>query len=476
MPAEEVFLQAIREHPEDNLPRLVFADWLDEQGQSPRAEFVRVQCELSILADTDPRLGALKVHADELEAAHRQGWVGPLHDHPSCSVTFRRGFVDRVNFSDYRQGPAVLSALRVAFARNAISELDYYCSSDGLPDNRVSELLRESLNWPEFRSLRHLKLSYYRSLGPDGWEDDEVEQLIRNPHLSNLTSLSLRSDVSPGQLARLGQATFASSLRRFHANMGPDGDHQDWCRVWRQLPFLHQLTELDLGIDWHTDDTLAALLEADLPNVRSVNLNCNDLTEGVFSVLAGWPRLGQVHSLELMSNNLGPSLFTRLAELPAGTLRVLSLGGEIYRNRATRVFLSRPGSFDPGSFVGFVNSPLAGRLTELMVTEVTSGGLLVRALSDAPLHALTKLNLYQVEFERDDLQHLLSAEWFGHLRHLRIGRHGSTDADAELFLSCPLHPEATLSLDFGYSNSQVSPDMKKKLRERWRSQIQISPE
>lgn len=33
--------------PDDDIPRLVLADWLEEHGQSERAEFVRVQCELA---------------------------------------------------------------------------------------------------------------------------------------------------------------------------------------------------------------------------------------------------------------------------------------------------------------------------------------------------------------------------------------------------------------------------------------------
>jgi uncharacterized protein (TIGR02996 family) len=46
---EAAFLAAIIERPDDDVPRLVFADWLDEHGQPERAEFVRVQVELAAL-------------------------------------------------------------------------------------------------------------------------------------------------------------------------------------------------------------------------------------------------------------------------------------------------------------------------------------------------------------------------------------------------------------------------------------------
>jgi uncharacterized protein (TIGR02996 family) len=46
MSPEEAFLVSIIEHPEDDTPRLVFADWLEEHDQAERAEFIRVQCQL----------------------------------------------------------------------------------------------------------------------------------------------------------------------------------------------------------------------------------------------------------------------------------------------------------------------------------------------------------------------------------------------------------------------------------------------
>src|SRR5262249_46940199 len=40
----DAFLRAIIENPNDDGPRLVYADWLEESG-NPRGEFIRVQCE-----------------------------------------------------------------------------------------------------------------------------------------------------------------------------------------------------------------------------------------------------------------------------------------------------------------------------------------------------------------------------------------------------------------------------------------------
>jgi uncharacterized protein (TIGR02996 family) len=43
---DAALLQAIREAPDDDAPRLVYADWLDEHGAPERAEFIRVCVEL----------------------------------------------------------------------------------------------------------------------------------------------------------------------------------------------------------------------------------------------------------------------------------------------------------------------------------------------------------------------------------------------------------------------------------------------
>jgi uncharacterized protein (TIGR02996 family) len=73
---EDAFLQAIIANPEDPAPRLVYADWLEEQGQAERAEFARVQAMLRQTPASDPRHERLEArHAELLWVAHREGWV-----------------------------------------------------------------------------------------------------------------------------------------------------------------------------------------------------------------------------------------------------------------------------------------------------------------------------------------------------------------------------------------------------------------
>jgi uncharacterized protein (TIGR02996 family) len=75
MSAEAAFLQAIREAPEDDAPRLVYADWLDDQDRAERAELIRTQCALAALAEAGPRRAALAEREKVLLEAHKVEWT-----------------------------------------------------------------------------------------------------------------------------------------------------------------------------------------------------------------------------------------------------------------------------------------------------------------------------------------------------------------------------------------------------------------
>ena len=58
MSDDSTFLAAINTAPADNTPRLVYADWLEEQGRP--AEFLRIECEI---AELDPGDYWQRVHS-----------------------------------------------------------------------------------------------------------------------------------------------------------------------------------------------------------------------------------------------------------------------------------------------------------------------------------------------------------------------------------------------------------------------------
>src|SRR5262245_26190478 len=81
MSREQSLLQAILEAPDDDAVRLVYADWLEEHGtahDTARAEFIRVQVELTKLEQHDPRRPELEEREQDLQAEHEDRWLAPF--------------------------------------------------------------------------------------------------------------------------------------------------------------------------------------------------------------------------------------------------------------------------------------------------------------------------------------------------------------------------------------------------------------
>jgi uncharacterized protein (TIGR02996 family) len=72
---QAAFLAAIHDHPEDDGPRLRFANWLEERGD-PRSELIRVQCALACLDEDDPRREELERREEQLLGRHGEAWRG----------------------------------------------------------------------------------------------------------------------------------------------------------------------------------------------------------------------------------------------------------------------------------------------------------------------------------------------------------------------------------------------------------------
>lgn len=62
----EAFLRAIYDDPDDDTPRLVYADFLEENGDPDRAAFIRYACELALSDETDLRWVQLEEETESL--------------------------------------------------------------------------------------------------------------------------------------------------------------------------------------------------------------------------------------------------------------------------------------------------------------------------------------------------------------------------------------------------------------------------
>jgi uncharacterized protein (TIGR02996 family) len=197
MSIEQGILDDIISHPEVDTPRLVFADWLDEHGDSARAEFIRAQVCLGKSRRSSPPWdlepltsigwgspGTWRDPADSPEQrelafrcrrlldAHEGAWLSPLGGLLKREWAWSRGFVEVVDAD-----PASLAAAgKEAFALHPIRRLilgGLEGKTDALSlipaDNRLLAL----------------------DLILDGLRLESLEELASSPHLGGLTELNL---------------------------------------------------------------------------------------------------------------------------------------------------------------------------------------------------------------------------------------------------------------------------------------------
>ncbi len=85
---------AILSAPDDDAPRLAFADGI-ERDDAARAELIRAQCEIARLAPADPRITALRLREQLLVAKHGAKWLKPLKP-TAVHARLERGFFEQV--------------------------------------------------------------------------------------------------------------------------------------------------------------------------------------------------------------------------------------------------------------------------------------------------------------------------------------------------------------------------------------------
>lgn len=119
-PGYEPLLAAVCTAPWDELPRLVFADWLDDHGEHDRAEFIRLHCERWRVREKRRANQPLGARIAGLRAANEARWRSELPALPGVGWgRYWRGFVSEARFADpavlVEHADAVFSATPVQF-------------------------------------------------------------------------------------------------------------------------------------------------------------------------------------------------------------------------------------------------------------------------------------------------------------------------------------------------------------------------
>ncbi len=172
-------LQAVLACPTDDLPRLIYADYLEEIGDATtiaRAQFIRLQC---CSVDDPMPVGERLGREQALSSRHLLAWLAPLRERGEALFNrgthglFRRGFVEVV----WMPAAHYLWKADRLFAKAPVNELRVTRAS--------LQEWRELLNSEVLARLTTLDFSD-RRLG-----DDLVPMLANSKYLSRLNRLRL---------------------------------------------------------------------------------------------------------------------------------------------------------------------------------------------------------------------------------------------------------------------------------------------
>jgi uncharacterized protein (TIGR02996 family) len=399
--AEEsrAFLDAIREAPDDDAPRLVYADWLDDHGEPARAEFIRVQCERARLPAYGERGAELWSRENELLEANGAAWLGPLaeklhHD------TFRRGFPE-----DLTLCPEEMVALAKEFDAR-------------VPAGRVTLF--------------------------GDYNDPEIETLTTCLHMGWVAGLKFRyPPVTDTGLELVANAVNLQYLAELSVEMGHFTTNG--MRALTTSPHREALRRLDLHHNRHHAAPPAAADALAAPGVlfrlRSLSLDSYSLGPAGAAVLAGTANLAEVKDLRLPLNELGDEGAIALARSPhlrglsslhltsngvtSRSVRELADSPLLDGIRALDLAINKVG--DEGA-EALAASPCLAALKRLSLswTDITDRGAAALAAS-THLNNLTTLELLGNGLSNQGSQALFESPNLRRLERISIGAHDGRD-------------------------------------------------
>jgi uncharacterized protein (TIGR02996 family) len=321
------FLRTILAHPDDDGPRLVFANWLDEHGQPERAEFIRVQIDLARCPFTAPDYDRLAERERQLLDEWRAVWWSELPQPTGWSWgAFHRGFVSSVTLWPDKMPLAVanLPLLRASAplrrlevnlsTRGAGANLLEHCPLDWVRELAVKhpfplERLWSWLTSPAARQLERFDLEM------DCFNDTDLEQFLAAPRLDCLHTLDLARAIIDADTAQ--QLAVAASLQHLR-ELRLGGALEDAnLHALATSPYLNSLETLRIRWGHFTSAGLTALANSPLlGRLTTLDLSCSTLEPAGVSALARSPQMRRVVRLDLNECELPAATLTELAESP----------------------------------------------------------------------------------------------------------------------------------------------------------------
>jgi uncharacterized protein (TIGR02996 family) len=309
------FLRAILANPDEDAPRLIYADWLEEQGDADQAEFIRVQCELARLSAETERRTELSRRQWDLLFQHNEEWRSAwLPGQADTQLRYVRGLPEAL----IGTAADVLAAAEQLQGRAPIRELELHklkgrggalAACPLLADIRRIKVIATGGIDSDFLTILHSPyLTGLSALTCAGGfvQPWTLREMVLVPQFRTLTEL----DLSTNHFANAGLAELIKGvhlldrllrLEMSDCSLG-DAAIEDWCG---QQPHPH-LEHLDLSQNHRLGDAAAkALARATHWNhLQVLLLRGTAIHANGAQALARSAPLQQLHRLDLRYNTI----------------------------------------------------------------------------------------------------------------------------------------------------------------------------
>jgi uncharacterized protein (TIGR02996 family) len=350
MSDSDALLRGILENPDDDAPRLVYADWLEEEGKADHAELIRIQCER-------PHSVQRGARAAELE------WAvgGSLAATPGVRLWWERGFIGRIttgllNYLDHAGSLASYApAVEVVLERDNRDDAEM----EDLDFEEYDAVFARFADCPQLTSCIALDLSAYCP-GIEG-----MGLILRSPYLSNLRRLNAPNNEAGPSVEEVARPTYARlAWANFH-----NSDSASDCPSVTPLvtsPHLANLEYLDFGSCEQGDDDLLALAATPhMARLRYLNVSVSWFTPAGIEALGRAGSLGALTELDL-AHSFGSS-FTERDQPGSGDAHLAALANSPLIGQLTHLSLAGNGISDAGA-QALAQSARSLRLTHLDLT------------------------------------------------------------------------------------------------------------
>jgi uncharacterized protein (TIGR02996 family) len=306
---QKLLLDAILKFPDEDAPRLMYADEIRANGDIDRAEFIQLQIALERGAPDDPTRPEMVARKNELLRLHGDLWAAEVADPHVNEVRFRRGFVEDMETTARRfiskpewsrRVPLRVARLsRAAGSAVALTTTPNFAGLEALVihDDRFGDDDLTGLVASAGTRLTALMVSGRSPFNGLAISNRGVGALAGSGLLGNLTTLALGTNGTVGSAALRMLAVRGGGLRHLQLVNTDIGDHGARLIADGVFPNLVSLCVYGSRIG---DAGLRALIRAPgLPNLRRLSLRSGALTDAGLLAVARSAAAARLDRLEL---------------------------------------------------------------------------------------------------------------------------------------------------------------------------------